>query len=104
MIVLGDAAYPPLLAVTGGAPPVLFVVGRAELLAGSAIAIVGARNASANGRKLAASLATGLGARGHVVVSGLARGIDAAAHQGAQATSTKSTRRKTGRSPARSRP
>lgn len=88
MIVLGDAAYPQLLAATSGAPPVLFVVGRAELLAGSAISIVGARNASANGRKLAASLASGLGARGHVVVSGLARGIDAAAHQGALATGT----------------
>jgi len=88
MIVLGNAAYPLLLAATSGAPPVLFVVGRAELLAGSAISIVGARNASANGRKLAASLASGLGARGHVVVSGLARGIDAAAHQGALATGT----------------
>lgn len=88
LIVLGDAGYPPLLAATVGAPPVLFVVGRAELLALSAIAIVGARNASANGRKLAASLAVGLGARGHTIVSGLARGIDTAAHQGALASGT----------------
>ncbi len=50
------------------------------------IAVVGARNASANGRRLAHDLAAGLGAAGIVVVSGLARGIDAAAHTGALET------------------
>ncbi len=52
------------------------------------VAVVGARNASANGRRLARELAAGLGRGGLVVVSGLARGIDAAAHLGALETGT----------------
>ena len=58
------------------------------MLAGKAVAIVGARNASANGRRLARELAAGLGAADFVVVSGLARGIDAAAHAGALESGT----------------
>ncbi len=50
------------------------------------VAVVGARNASANGRRFARDLAAGLGRGGLVVVSGLARGIDAAAHLGALST------------------
>lgn len=88
LIVFGEPDYPALLAAAEPAPPVLFVRGSIELFARSAIAIVGARNASANGRKLAESLAAGLGARGHIIVSGLARGIDAAAHKGSLATGT----------------
>jgi DNA processing protein len=88
LIVLGEPDYPALLAAAEPAPPVLFARGRVELLRRSMIAIVGARNASANGRKLAQSLAAGLGARGHIIVSGLARGIDAAAHKGALDTGT----------------
>jgi DNA processing protein len=48
-----------------------------------AVAIVGARAASASGLDLARELAWDLARRGVVVVSGLARGIDAAAHEGA---------------------
>jgi DNA processing protein len=88
LIVFGEPEYPAPLAAAPGAPPILFVRGRVDLLARSMIAIVGARNASANGRKLAESLAAGIGARGHVIVSGLARGIDAAAHKGSLATGT----------------
>jgi DNA processing protein len=55
------------------------------MLAAPMVAIVGARNASANGRRLAQDLAAGLGEEGIVVVSGMARGIDAAAHLGALA-------------------
>ena len=55
---------------------------------GRAVAIVGARNASANGVRFARQLAAELGGAGLVVVSGLARGIDAAAHQGSLATGT----------------
>jgi DNA processing protein len=65
------------------APPVLTVLGRAELLQAPVVAVVGARNASANGRRLARDLAAGLGEAGIVVASGMARGIDAAAHLGA---------------------
>ena len=50
--------------------------------------MVGARNASANGRRFARDLARDLGAAGLAVVSGLARGIDAAAHEGALAVGT----------------
>jgi DNA processing protein len=69
-------------------PPVLWVVGRGELFGRSAIAIVGARNASALGMRTARRLARELGAQGHVVVSGLARGIDTAAHEASLDTGT----------------
>jgi DNA processing protein len=63
----------------------LVVRGRDDLLAAPAVAVVGARNASANGRMLAHNLANELAAHGLLIVSGLARGIDAAAHEGALA-------------------
>ncbi|WP_308909547.1 DNA-processing protein DprA [Pseudokordiimonas caeni] len=77
---LGDSAYPALLAATEDAPPVLFAKGQVSLLARDAIGIVGTRNASAAGLKIAQMIAAGLGSAGLVVASGLARGIDAAAH------------------------
>jgi DNA processing protein len=80
---LGDPLYPPLLALLPDAPPVLSVLGDAALLAAPAVAIVGARNASAAGRRIAETLAEELAAKGLTVVSGLARGIDTAAHEGA---------------------
>ena len=64
----------------------LTVLGRPELLLAPIVAVVGARNASANGRRLARDLAAGLGEAGIVVASGLARGIDAAAHLGSLAS------------------
>jgi DNA processing protein len=64
------------------------MIGAPGILARPAIAIVGTRNASLNGRRLAESLARDLGAAGMVVVSGLARGIDTAAHCGALPTGT----------------
>jgi DNA processing protein len=79
----GEPAYPPALAAIDDAPPLLTVLGRAELLQRPMAAVVGARNASANGRRFARELAAALGAGGLVVVSGMARGIDAAAHLGA---------------------
>lgn len=82
-ITFGDANYPPALAAVEDAPPLLAVKGRLDLLRNSAVAVVGARNASANGRRIAASLGKRLVGYGLVVASGLARGIDAAAHQGA---------------------
>ena len=79
---LGDDDYPPLLAELETAPPVLIVRGDPALALRRAIAIVGARNASAAACRFARDLAFGLASEGNVVVSGLARGIDTAAHQG----------------------
>jgi len=81
---LGDALYPPFLAETPDAPPFLAVLGDARCLSARSVGIVGARNASANGMRLAQNLAADL-ARDLVIVSGLARGIDGAAHTGALA-------------------
>lgn len=86
MLFLDDADYPPLLALLDTAPPVLSVLGDVACLSMRAVALVGARNASANGQRMAEILAADLGLHGLVVVSGLARGIDAAAHRGALRT------------------
>ncbi len=82
-LLLGTPGYPPLLALIEDPPIVLTILGRPELLSQPAIAIVGARNASANGRRHAEYLGAELARLGHAVVSGMARGIDAAAHAGA---------------------
>lgn len=81
----GDARYPPLLAMLDDAPPCLILRGDAALLAHPAIAAVGGRNVSANGQRMAETLAADL-ARHLVVVPGLARGIDTAADRGALET------------------
>ncbi|MGE4481642.1 DNA-processing protein DprA [Acidocella sp.] len=79
---LDQPGYPDYLAELPDAPPAIAVLGDADLLAARSIGIVGARNASANGMRLAAHLAAELAPR-LIVVSGLARGIDTAAHEGA---------------------
>jgi DNA processing protein len=84
----GEAAYPPLLTAIPDAPALLCVRGHAHLLKKRVIAVVGARNASLNGRRFAERLAADLGTRGLCVASGLARGIDTAVHQGALASGT----------------
>ncbi|GAA0581932.1 DNA-processing protein DprA [Caenispirillum bisanense] len=84
-----DPAYPPRLRAVEDAPPLLMLIGNAHLLRRPAVAIVGARNASVNGRQFARRLATDLsGQFGLLVVSGLARGIDTAAHEGSLAGGT----------------
>jgi len=83
-----EPAYPVPLAAIEDAPPLLTVRGNIAFLSERNIAMVGARNASANGRALAEAIARDLGKAGFVVPSGLARGIDAAAHEGALATGT----------------
>jgi DNA processing protein len=80
---LGEISYPVPLAATEDAPMALIVLGNEALLHAQTVAIVGARNASANGIRLARELGRGLAAAGWCVASGLARGIDGAAHQGA---------------------
>lgn len=83
-----DESYPLALSATDDAPPVLSIRGDASLLNKSCIAIVGARNASINGKKFAFKIAADLGAKGQIITSGLARGIDTAAHEGALQTGT----------------
>jgi DNA processing protein len=77
----GEAEYPRALRDLGDAPPVLWVRGNVGLLARPMVAIVGARNASSLGLRMARRLAEQLAEAGYVVVSGLARGIDTAAHE-----------------------
>lgn len=88
LVVLGDAAYPKLLADIAAAPPVLWLLGEQTALPDRAIAIVGARNASAAGQRIAHALARVVGEAGFFVVSGLARGIDTQAHTGSLKTGT----------------
>ncbi|HET7410966.1 MAG TPA: DNA-processing protein DprA, partial [Paracoccaceae bacterium] len=88
LLLLGDKGYPPLLAELEPAPPALWSIGDPAIFARPAVAVVGARNASALGLRTARRLARELAAQGYVVVSGLARGIDAAAHEASLATGT----------------
>ncbi|HLZ84927.1 MAG TPA: DNA-processing protein DprA, partial [Caulobacteraceae bacterium] len=77
-----EEAFPSALAALDAPPPLLWTLGDATLLAREMVAVVGARAASASGRRFARDLAAGLGEAGWVVTSGMARGIDAAAHEG----------------------
>ena len=83
LLVYGAPNYPCSLMGLPDAPAVLWAQGRLDLLARPMVALVGARNASSLGLRMARKLAEGLAQAGVVVVSGLARGIDAAAHGGA---------------------
>jgi len=78
-----DPHFPQSLKAIEDAPPLLVVKGRPEALSTPMVAIVGARNATVNGRKIARMLAADLAAAGYTVISGLARGVDGAAHEGA---------------------
>jgi DNA processing protein len=82
-LAMGEGLYPRLLAELEDGPPLLIAKGDVGLLDRQAVAIVGARNASAAACRFARGLAHDLGQEGIVVVSGLARGIDSAAHDGA---------------------
>ncbi|MFY1711980.1 DNA-processing protein DprA [Tritonibacter mobilis] len=88
LLCYGDANYPSLLANIPNPPPALWAIGDLSLLARPAISIVGARNASSLGRRMAYGLARELGEAGYLVASGLARGIDASAHEGALGSGT----------------
>ena len=88
LVALGEPNYPPHLRHIHGPPPLLSMKGGSMTAGRKTIALVGARNASLSGRKLAAQFAQGLGREGFVIISGLARGIDAAAHETASPTGT----------------
>ena len=82
VVVLGDADYPQLLLQIPDPPPLLYVKGDCKLLNRFALAIVGSRNATAQGVANAEEFARALSDAGITVVSGLALGVDAAAHRG----------------------
>ncbi len=83
LLTLADDVYPQVLLTIPDPPPLLYAKGRLELLARPALAIVGSRNATAQGIRNAEHFARSLSLSGLTVVSGLALGIDAAAHVGA---------------------
>ncbi|WP_397404968.1 DNA-processing protein DprA [Phenylobacterium sp.] len=88
MLAACEPAFPLPLATLDPPPPLLWARGDTRILSRPAVAIVGARVASAAAQRFARGLAAELGQAGFVVVSGMARGIDAAAHEGAMASGT----------------
>ena len=88
LLCLGDPDYPTDLAGISDAPPILWCIGDLALLHRPMIALVGVRNASSLGTRMARALARDLGEAGFVVTSGLARGVDTAAHLAALPSGT----------------
>ena len=86
LVFAGSAAYPERLYDLADAPPFFWIKGQVEILSSPTIAIVGARNASSLGTRMARKLAQDLGDAGFCVVSGLARGVDTASHVGSLKT------------------
>lgn len=85
LIAHGEPGYPQLLGEIHDPPPLLTLRGDPACLHERTVAVVGARNASANGRLFANKMSEDLAGSGLIVISGLARGIDTAAHEGALA-------------------
>ncbi len=85
VLTLADEAYPRTLLDIADPPVLLYVKGDPALLQRPAIALVGARSATAQGEANAAAFAQSLAEAGLTIVSGLALGVDAAAHRGALA-------------------
>ncbi len=88
LLIYGGPDYPKSLMDVADAPPILWAQGDVALLQRPMVALVGARNASSLGLRMARKLAFALGGAGQVVVSGLARGVDAEAHLAALSTGT----------------
>jgi len=82
IVTLADSGYPGSLLEIPDPPPLLYAVGRMELLEQPALAVVGSRNGTAQGVRDAERFAKAFSDAGLVIVSGLALGIDAAAHRG----------------------
>lgn len=84
IVLKDDPLYPQGLKELNDAPPVLYIKGNADLLNYPAsLAVVGSRNASLGGRKLASKISYDLTTADVLIVSGMARGIDTSAHKGA---------------------
>ena len=88
LLCLGAADFPKNLIDLSDAPPMLWAIGNLSVLQRPMIAMVGARNCSSLGSRMARALAAELAEHGYVVVSGLARGIDTSAHPATMATGT----------------
>lgn len=88
LLTLADADYPQALLDSADPPCVLYLKGRRELLNRPMLAVVGSRNATAQGERDAEAFASALGDAGLTIVSGLALGIDAAAHRGGLASAS----------------
>ena len=88
LIAFNHPNYPKILKTIHDPPPLLSVRGNIDLLNQKSIGIVGARNASLNGKKIAQAFARELGENQFVITSGLARGIDTSAHEGSLETGT----------------
>jgi hypothetical protein len=86
LLTLADADYPQSLLSSDDPPLLLYAKGNTAVLNRPMLAVVGSRNATAQGLRDAEAFARALGEAGLTVVSGLALGIDAAAHRGALAT------------------
>jgi DNA processing protein len=82
LITLADASYPRALLEIADPPALLYAIGRSELLQRPSLAVVGSRNATAQGESNAETFAKALSDAGLTIVSGLAMGIDAASHRG----------------------
>src|SRR5690606_38713283 len=76
VITLADEIYPRMLLETADPPPLLYARGRVDLLQHPALAIVGSRNASAQGESNSGHFARALSDAGFTIVSGLAQGVD----------------------------
>ncbi len=84
LVTYGDDDYPDMLRNIADAPPLLYALGDTKLLNYPAtLSVVGARNASVNGRKTASRMAFELTNSDVLIISGMAAGIDSAAHKGA---------------------
>lgn len=81
-LTLADPLYPRHLLDTTDPPLLLYVKGRMDLLSTPSLAVVGSRNATAQGVRNAEQFSEALSKMGLTIVSGLALGIDAAAHEG----------------------
>ncbi|MEJ2609951.1 MAG: DNA-processing protein DprA [Candidatus Thiodiazotropha sp.] len=88
LLTLADSNYPPLLLQINDPPPLLFLIGNANLLCQPQLAIVGSRNPTATGISNAQEFARCLAGSGVIITSGLAQGIDGAAHRGALQSGT----------------
>ncbi len=88
LVAIGETGYPKMLAHMDNPPPLVTIKGESAVFDLPAVAIVGSRNSSAAGARMAQNLAAGLGQDGYSIVSGLARGIDKAAHEAGLATGT----------------
>jgi DNA processing protein len=87
IVTITNPDYPYLLKQIHDPPPILYLKGTLRPEDRRAIAIVGSRNASGYGRRVALKISEELAGQGFTIVSGLARGIDAAAHEGALSAS-----------------